>query len=107
MSVVTTVLTRIPFSSSDQKINLQYILNKRDLGFSRKGMLTIGISDLISGTTAAVTDTYSYVDTAGTNGDGDITFSADIITATNQVRVLYYSDSAIGTLDYQYSYLQQ
>jgi hypothetical protein len=107
VAITNTVLARIPFSSSDQKINLQYILNKRDLGFSRKGTLTISICNLVSGTTTAVTDSYNYVDTAGTNGDGGITFSADITTATNQVRVLYYSTSPTGTLDYQYSYLQQ
>jgi Pectate lyase superfamily protein/Major tropism determinant N-terminal domain len=102
-----SVLTRLPYSNSDQKIKLQYVLNKHDQGFSRKGDLTVSVSNLVLGTTATVTDNFTFVDTSGTYGDGGISFTADVNTLTNQVRVLYYSEDPYGTLDYQYSYLQQ
>jgi hypothetical protein len=106
-NVTPTTLVRIPYSNSDQKIKLQYIANKNTVGFSRKGELTISVSKLALGTTASVTESYTYIDQSGTYGDGGLSFLAEISTVTNQVKVLYSSDDGIGTLDYQYSYLQQ
>jgi hypothetical protein len=100
-----TAITRIPYGSGDQTINLQYILSVSNKTFSRKGNLTISVS---LGSTATVTDSYTYVG----SGDGGVTFSANLNTVTNTVKVLYTNSTAGGgypadkaALEYQYNYL--
>lgn len=102
-SVTPVVLARIPYHGTGQKINLQYIRHLQSLGISRKGDLLINVANLPSvGNTATVTDSYTYIGAS----DGGITFMADLNTVTNQVRVLYTSTTNLGTLEFQYNYLQ-
>jgi hypothetical protein len=100
-----TTITRLPYSGSDQTINLQYMLSVSDNTFSRKGNLTVSVS---FGSTATVTDSYTYTGT----GDGGVTFSANLNTTTNTVKVLYTNSTPnLGypankaSLEYQYNYL--
>lgn len=102
-----SLLTRLPYSNSDQKIKLQYIANKPSVGFSRKGELTLNVYKVDTEEDVTVTDSYTYVDVSGTYGDGGMTFSAILDTGTKQVKIYYSSVDAFGTIDYQYSYLQQ
>jgi hypothetical protein len=101
------ILTRLPYSDSDQKIKLQYIVNKPSVGFSRKGELTINVYKVDVEEAATVTDSYTYVDVSGTYGDSGITFSAVVDIVTKQVKIFYSNVDTLGTIDYQYSYLQQ
>jgi hypothetical protein len=99
-SISTPVtLARIPYAGNDQTVKVQYILNKQSVGISRKGDLLVSVA---LGTTATVTDSYTYV---GSN-DGGMTFTANLNTVTNTIKVQYNSTNAIGTLEYKYSYLQ-
>jgi len=97
------VLARIPYHGTGQKINVQYIRHLQSLGISRKGDLLVNVANLpLFGNTATVTDSFSYIGAS----DGGITFMADLNTVTNQVRILYTSTTNLGTLEFQYSYLQ-
>jgi len=93
---------RIPYTDSDQAINLQYIINKQSLGISRKGNLLISVSKVAPVPTISVTETYSYVGAS----NGDLTFSASLNTATNAISVNYISGNSFGTLEYFYKVLQ-
>lgn len=99
-SIVTPVtLARIPYAGNDQTVKVQYIMNKQSVGISRKGDLLINIA---LGTTATVTDSYTYIG----SDDGGLTFTANLSTITNTIKVQYTSTNALGTLEYKYSYLQ-
>ena len=102
-----TLLARLPFSNTDQKFQIQYIVNKPTVGLTRKGDLLVSVGKLNIGTTATVTEHYSYNDLSGVYGDGDFAFTAVVDTSTNQVKVFYSCSDSLGTIDYQYSYFQQ
>jgi hypothetical protein len=99
-AVTPATLARIPFSGVDQLIKISYSLSKTTV--SRKGDLLINVSTgLGTGSTATITDSYTYY---GTN-DGAITFDVDLNTANQTVKVIYNTASALGTLEYKYNYL--
>jgi Pectate lyase superfamily protein len=93
---------RIPYTDSDQAINMQYIINKQSLGISRKGNLLISVSKVAPNPTVSVTENYSYVGSSS----GDLTFTASLNTATNAIYVGYVSGNSFGTLEYFYRVLQ-
>jgi len=92
-----TVLARVPYAGNDQTIKLQYIATMPNIAVTRRGDLTVNVGILNQ---TSITDNYTYI---GSN-DGAITFSAQLFTATNVVKISYIS-SSIGTIEYQYSYL--
>lgn len=103
-----TLLTRLPYNNDTNKIiKMQYVVNKPTLGLVREGTVTVSIGISNIGTTATVTESYAYTDLSGGYGDGGIDFTATLDTSTNQVKIFYTSDNSLGTMDYQYSYLQQ
>lgn len=90
---------KIPFSGSDQTINVQYIVAKPTLGITRKGELTVNAApDLFPG----ISDRYTY---SGT-GDGDINFSVLLNEDTKTISMLYTSTNSVGTLEFRYTTLQ-
>lgn len=99
-AVEPATVVRIPFSGTDQIIKVQYNISKTTV--SRKGELLINVSTgLASGSTATITDSYTfYGDT-----DGNITFGVSLNESISTVKVIYNSNSSIGTLEYKYSYL--
>lgn len=94
-------LVRIPYAGNDQTINLQYVVNQYTPGNSRKGNLTINVTSLLTGISASVTDSYSYV-----GDDCAINFDADVHFSTNQVRVTYTGTNRTSTITYKYNYLK-
>jgi len=101
-SSIPVTFCKIPYSNTDQAINLQYIVNKQTLGISRKGNLLISVNKVAPDPTVSLTETYSYV---GSNSGG-IEFNVGLNTATTTVSVYYTSTNSLGTLEYQYSLLQ-
>jgi hypothetical protein len=101
-SVIPVTFCKIPYSNTDQAINLQYIVNKQSLGISRKGNLLISVSKIAPDPVITLTETYSYV---GSNSGG-IEFNVALNTATTTVSVYYTSTNSFGTLEYQYNILQ-
>jgi len=95
------ILTRIPYAGTDQTINLQYTVNQYTQGNSRKGNLLVNVTSLLSGISANVTDSYTYV-----GDDCAINFSAEVSFSTNQVKITYTGTNRTSTIAYKYNYLK-
>lgn len=93
-----TIFSKLPWSQSDQKLQMQYIIKKPSAAITRSGTVSIFLRD----TLANLTDTFSY----SGSSDGSLSFSAQINTVTNIVSLAYTSADSDGTVDYTLSYLQ-
>lgn len=89
-------------SGNDQKFKIQYTYVKPAANISRKGDLLVGVARWNVGSTATITDCYTYT---GAN-DGGIDFRASYNESTNLLRVQYTATETIGVLAFSYSYLQ-
>jgi hypothetical protein len=100
-STTTVTLSKFPYSA-EETIKVQYAVVKPPSGVSRKGELSINVSQIGSNTTATLTDNYSY------NGstDGGVVFSVGLNTATTTVILGYTSPDSYGTISYKFSQFQ-
>ena len=93
-----TVFIKLPWSQSDQKIQMEYLIKKPSSSITRSGTVSIFLRD----TLANLTDNFSY---SGAS-DGGLTFSSQINTLTNVIALVYTSSDSDGTIDYKINYLQ-
>lgn len=100
-STTTTVLSKFPYSG-DQSYKVQYSVVKPPSGVSRKGDLSINVSQIGNSTTATVTDSYSY---SGST-DGGVVFTVGVNTVTTTLVLGYTSPDAYGTISYKFSQFQ-
>jgi hypothetical protein len=100
---IPITLCKIPYADGDQLIEMQYILNRISLGASRKGKLTISVSNVLPLPQVTVTENYTFV---GDAGNEDISFSATLDTAKKTVKIFYNTKVDSGDLEYQYNILQ-
>lgn len=100
-STSTVVLSKFPYST-EGIIKVQYSVVKPPSGVSRKGEISINVSQIGVNTTATLTDSYSY------NGstDGGVVFTVGLNTATTTVTLGYTSPDNYGTISYKFSQFQ-
>ena len=93
------IFLKVPFSGSDQTLNVQYIVNKTNIGITRKGNLLVSLAPNL---VPSITDTYTYTGA----GDGDIAFGVTLNEDTNTISMIYTSTNSIGTLEFRFTNLQ-
>jgi hypothetical protein len=99
LSATTATLVKFGYAGSDQQIELRYQLRKPVAQISRRGLVRITVN---SAGLVTVSDTFTYTGSS----DGSLTFTANFVTATNTISVMYTSPDADGSLEYQYNIYQ-
>lgn len=101
----TTTFAILPFAYPTTKGRIDY--NIAMTNFAREGYFIVNASNITSGASALVTDSYNYTgDNPVTNNLG-IVFSANLNTTNQVIELMYTSESGVsGNITYKYSLLQ-
>lgn len=96
-----TTLLSLTHNGADQRIDMQYSVRWDTAGILRKGDLLINAGTTTAGSTATVTDSYTY------NGstDGGLEFYTILDIGSNTVQLKYNNTVANGVISYKYSQL--
>jgi len=102
ISTQTVSIANLPFNGYQAATSIDYNLLISSANIARKGKLFVNTALLTNGSTATITDNYSYVGST----DGGTIFTASLNTITNSIVLGYINPTYAGTVTYRYSQLQ-